>query len=151
MEYRAGDFWRICDVCGFDYRASETYKRWDGLIVCASDWEPRHPQDFVRGRMDRQRVPDPRPEPDASYVVTQTTTTAAAAAAATALSVTSSTGMVAGHRVAIQLDSGELHEATLQAVPDATSLTLTAATALPSSAASGAIVVDYSSITEPSL
>ena len=23
-------------------------ERWDGLIVCKPDWEPRHPQDFVR-------------------------------------------------------------------------------------------------------
>ena len=63
MTYIRGDFWRICDVCGFKCRASETSKRWDGLMVCREDFEPRHPQDFVRGRLDRQNVPDPRPEP----------------------------------------------------------------------------------------
>lgn len=61
--YIPGDFWRICDECGFKVRQSETRKRWDGLIVCEKDWEPRHPQDFVRGRNDRQAVPNPRPEP----------------------------------------------------------------------------------------
>lgn len=61
--YRAGDFWRVCDVCGFECRASETRKRWDGLIVCLPDYEERHPQDFVRGRVDRQRVPEARPQP----------------------------------------------------------------------------------------
>jgi hypothetical protein len=62
MTYIPGDFWRICDVCGFKYRASQTAKRWDGQIVCREDFETRHPQDFVRGRRDRQSVPDPRPE-----------------------------------------------------------------------------------------
>lgn len=31
-------------------------------MVCREDFEPRHPQDFVRGRRDRQNVPDARPE-----------------------------------------------------------------------------------------
>lgn len=62
MTYIPGDFWRICEVCGFKYRASQTSKRWDGLIVCREDFEERHPQDFVRGRVDRQNVPNPRPE-----------------------------------------------------------------------------------------
>ena len=66
--YKPGDFWRICDVCGFRYRASETKKRWDGMIVCDEDFEQRHPQDFVRGVADRQRVPDPRPEPTDTFL-----------------------------------------------------------------------------------
>lgn len=63
MSYVPGDFWRICDSCGFKMRASQTLKRWDGLMVCREDFEERHPQDFVRGRVDRQNVPNPRPEP----------------------------------------------------------------------------------------
>lgn len=66
--YRPGDHWKVCDVCGFRYRASETRKRWDGLMVCEADFEERHPQDFVRGRTDRQRVPDPRPVPTDVFV-----------------------------------------------------------------------------------
>lgn len=61
--YTPGDYYIICDECGFKVRASESRKRWDGRRVCHADWEPRHPQDFVRGKADRQRVPDPRPEP----------------------------------------------------------------------------------------
>jgi hypothetical protein len=61
--YRPGDFLRICDVCGFACYASQTRKRWDGAWVCLADWEPRHPQDFVRGGTDNQTVPEPRPEP----------------------------------------------------------------------------------------
>lgn len=45
-----------------------TYRTWDGLYVCAEDFETRHPQDFVRGRKDNQSVPNPRPEPSGIYV-----------------------------------------------------------------------------------
>lgn len=61
-EYRHGDFNRICDRSGFKVKASETMRTWDGLIVRKEDWEPRHPQDFVRGRKDHQNVPHARPE-----------------------------------------------------------------------------------------
>lgn len=61
--YRPGDPYRICDVCGFKHRVSDTRLRWDGAIVCDADWEPRHPQDGVRGRVDRQRIENARPEP----------------------------------------------------------------------------------------
>jgi hypothetical protein len=63
MSYRAGDHYLICDECGFKIRRSESRHRWDKAIVCGKCWEPRHPQDFVRGRRDRQSVPDARPEP----------------------------------------------------------------------------------------
>lgn len=66
--YRPGDYYVICDVCGFKVRASETRRRWDNLRVCTKDWETRHPQDFVRGRRDRQRVNDPRPEPADNFI-----------------------------------------------------------------------------------
>jgi hypothetical protein len=56
------DFNRICDQCGFKFKASETRKQWDGLIVCDSCFDARHPLDFVRGRRDRQNVPEPRPQ-----------------------------------------------------------------------------------------
>lgn len=60
--YRHGDFNRICDRCGFKYKASRTRKEWNGLIVCDKCYEPRHPQDFVKGVKDRQAARDPRPE-----------------------------------------------------------------------------------------
>lgn len=73
--YIPGDFWRCCDVCGFNYRASQTFKRWDGLWVCREDFETRHPQDFVRGRKDVQNVPSPRPETDVFIGPTEALTT----------------------------------------------------------------------------
>ena len=51
--YQPGNHWVICDRCGFAYRNSEVRKTWDGLVVCKEDWEPRHPQDLLRGREDR--------------------------------------------------------------------------------------------------
>jgi len=60
--YRPGDWLIICDVCGFIIYASESYHRWDGMIVCRQDFEERQPQDHVRGIADRQVVPFSRPE-----------------------------------------------------------------------------------------
>ena len=73
--YVPGDHYKICDVCGFKVRASQTKKRWDGMIVCLPDWEPRHPQDAVRGRVDKQTVKDPRPESVDVFVTIPVTAT----------------------------------------------------------------------------
>lgn len=61
--YRRGGFWRIDERTGFRERGYDTQKEWTGTIVAKEDFEPRHPQDFVRGRRDNMAVPDPRPEP----------------------------------------------------------------------------------------
>jgi hypothetical protein len=37
-------------------------------MVCPKDWEPRHPQDFVKGVRDDQRVPWVRPEPEPIFL-----------------------------------------------------------------------------------
>jgi len=63
MTYIPGNFWRICDRCKKKVRMSNTAREWTGVIVCKSCWEPRHPQDFVKGREEDQSVTDPRPEP----------------------------------------------------------------------------------------
>lgn len=61
--YRAGDFNRICDMCGFKRKASDTAKAWNGMIVCRDTClDVRNPQDFVRGVADHQGVHDARPE-----------------------------------------------------------------------------------------
>ena len=63
----------ICDRCGYKFKSFELQMTWDNLLVCSDDWEPRHPQDFVRAKRDRQRVPIPRPEQVDTF--TQETTT----------------------------------------------------------------------------
>lgn len=65
--YIAGDYWMICDRCGFKRRRSQMQKTWDGLWVCPEDFETRHPQDYVKGVVDKQSVPVARPEPDPIY------------------------------------------------------------------------------------
>lgn len=52
----------ICHQCGFKKKSSEITKQWDGLLVCRECADPRHPQDFVRGRRDRQTVPFSNPQ-----------------------------------------------------------------------------------------
>ena len=59
-----GDANGICDRCGFKYKMSELRRTWDKLMVCKWDWDPRHPQDFVQARRDKQIVPYARPEPE---------------------------------------------------------------------------------------
>lgn len=39
--YVPGTYKRSCDVCGFSYLRSEMKKRWDNLIVCDEDFEPK--------------------------------------------------------------------------------------------------------------
>jgi hypothetical protein len=58
----------ICDRCGFQYKSDQLRKEWTGLMVCPKDWEPRHPQDFVKGVRDDQRVPWVRPEPEPIFL-----------------------------------------------------------------------------------
>ena len=67
--FQSGENWVECDVCGMDFRASEVKWRWDGLLVCEEDWEPRHQQDYVRPREDVIAAQGPvRSEPDDEFV-----------------------------------------------------------------------------------
>jgi len=43
----------ICDRTGRVIPAEEAREEWNGLVVHKSEWEPRHPQDFVRARPER--------------------------------------------------------------------------------------------------
>ena len=58
----------ICDVCGRQFKDNELQLRWDGFMVCSGDWEPRQPQDFVRGVADYQAPPYTRPEQADQFV-----------------------------------------------------------------------------------
>jgi len=52
----------ICDMCGKKYKAHQLAKQWDGIWTCKRCWEPRQPQDFVRGVLDDSRPVLSRPE-----------------------------------------------------------------------------------------
>lgn len=60
--FKEGDWNRVCDVCARKFKASDTKKQWNGLITCVDCWEPRHPQDHVRGKRDKQSPPWTRPQ-----------------------------------------------------------------------------------------
>lgn len=63
----------ICDRCGFEYKSNQLRKEWTGLRVCSGPntndcWEPRHPQDHLKGKADRQAPPWTRPETEGTDV-----------------------------------------------------------------------------------
>lgn len=62
QRYIPGDYWMVCDECGCKFRSSRMRLRYDGSYVCRNDWEPRHPQEDVRGRVDKIVVPVARPD-----------------------------------------------------------------------------------------
>lgn len=66
--YDRGDWKAICDSCGMQFKASELRLRWDGLMVDSKCWEPRQPQDFVRGVADVQAPVWTRPEQQNQFV-----------------------------------------------------------------------------------
>ena len=67
--YQPMNHWVVCDSCGFDIRAEDIKETWDHRMVCPSDWEPRHPQDFVRSKQDHIRAEGPvRPDPTPIFI-----------------------------------------------------------------------------------
>ena len=75
-----GDWDAICDSCGRKFKASKLKQRWDGLMVDSLCWEPRQPQDFVRGVPDPQLVPWVRDEATDTYDLVCTLVTQQASA-----------------------------------------------------------------------
>ena len=59
--FKGGEWNFICDQCNRKLKSDKARFQWDGLVVCGQCWEPRHPQDFVRGKDDNQGVPWSRP------------------------------------------------------------------------------------------
>jgi hypothetical protein len=57
----------VCDRSGFKVRAVQLVKEWTGRMVRRQDWEPRHPQDFVRGRAEKAKG-SPRPEATDTFI-----------------------------------------------------------------------------------
>lgn len=75
----SGEWNVLCDSCGRKFKASELKKRWDGFMVCAEDWEPRHIADFIKAPKGEKPIPWSRPEPSdvsvgPTYISTSTGT-----------------------------------------------------------------------------
>lgn len=66
--YKPGTWNVICQLCGREFKSDEIRKRWDGLMVCSSDYETRHILDFIRTPPDRSSVPYTSPEPADNFI-----------------------------------------------------------------------------------
>jgi hypothetical protein len=69
-DWRSRDWLVVDDESGHTIYASESVKRWDGLIVRKDQNEYPHPQWFVRSRNDPRPVPFVRRDPDQQPVCT---------------------------------------------------------------------------------
>ena len=67
-QWKSGDWYVSCQVCSKQINASESKKRWDGLIVCPEDFECRHPQDLIKVRHERLSVPFSSIEPPDTHI-----------------------------------------------------------------------------------
>jgi hypothetical protein len=67
-EFILGDANAICDRCGFYKYQSQLRKEWTGAMTCKECWDPRHPQDFVKARPERNNVKDARPGAEPWFV-----------------------------------------------------------------------------------
>lgn len=63
-----GQWNAICDGCGRKFKSGQLRKDWQGFMMCEKDWEPRHPQDFVRAAKPESVPAWTRPEPPPNYV-----------------------------------------------------------------------------------
>lgn len=67
-DYLALGDWNVtCYFCARKRKASTMWKYWQGFWVCPEHWEPRQPQDFVRGIPDIQTPPWVQPMPDPTF------------------------------------------------------------------------------------
>jgi hypothetical protein len=60
--YSHGNYNVICDLCGQKFKATELTMQWNYLFTCSTCYEPRNPQDFVKGIRDDMKVPIARPD-----------------------------------------------------------------------------------------
>ncbi len=58
--YVPGDYYVTCDISGLKIKYSESRLTWDNLLVRHDMHDPRHPQEFVRGRTEEIAAEDPR-------------------------------------------------------------------------------------------
>jgi hypothetical protein len=86
-----GDWNAACFQCGRKRKASTMKKHWQGYYVCPEHWEPRHPQDFVRGVKEVPGVPWSQPAM-VQFVYPQNTTSAIAGIAISGLAIAGTGG-----------------------------------------------------------
>ena len=131
-----GDYNVICDRCGFKVKRAECLKEWTGLLVCEKCWEPRHPQDFVKAKADKQSVPEPRPDTQTMFGTTAVKT--GASKDDLTIDVDSISGIADDDGIGITLDDGTVQWTTVNGTPSGNTVTL--AEDLDGDAAAGNVV-----------
>ena len=134
--YRPGDYKVKCDKCGMTRYASECRLNWKDQLVCGSCFEPRHPQDSVKGIPDDQSVPIGRP--DQPQTMGQTTVATAGTRNAMTIVLTSVSGIADKDGLGIVLNDGTVHWTFSDGTPSGTTVTL--ASYLPGPAKVGNVV-----------
>jgi hypothetical protein len=66
--WQPGDNNSRCQECGEKYKISQLRLRWDNFLVCWRCWEPRQPQDYLRGFPDLPSAPLTTSDPPFVYV-----------------------------------------------------------------------------------
>lgn len=66
--YRHGQHKLVDDRTGFVIYSGDACKEWNGRLVHKSEFERRHPQDFVRGVTESPGVRDARPEQEYHFL-----------------------------------------------------------------------------------
>lgn len=63
-QYKPGLHLFVCDVCGTVHHSDKKRIMWDGTVTCGRRgcFDMRHPQEGIRGKVDKQSVDNPRPE-----------------------------------------------------------------------------------------
>src|SRR6185369_11139679 len=121
MPYVPGLFKRICDRTGFTVMSNTTAEQWNGIVVRKRSFEARHPQEFVRGKGDKQTVPMPRPRQVGEFVGPLTSeATAEAAAVSLFLTVDNSTRFLGGDTIGVILVTGDLLRVVMTGAPTKT-------------------------------
>lgn len=145
LHYRLGGFYRISDRTGFAVRAEHTRGQWNGIITELETWEPRQPQDLVKGRADNQTVPYPRSNSPATFVGPIYLTVAdALAPKAFYITLDSVAGVSLNDEIGVMMDNGVVWEAVVVGMPTLSEpTTLLIFPPVPNSAAAGNLVVDY--------
>jgi hypothetical protein len=150
LHYRLGSFYRTDDRTGFPTRAENTRKEWTGLIVDRARWEPRQPQDLVKGVPDIQSVPDARPLGANVFVgPISVQTTANAVIGQTSIPVQTIFGFYQGAKVGcmLDLDNGTVFFTKIASPPTGSNLVL--ADPLPGTMASGNLITLYQASPAP--
>ena len=140
---RQGDHLVVDDRTGFTVWASKTIREaLTGYRVERGRNDPRHPQEFLRTKADKQTVRDPRPPGTANYAGPLITYTSAAADAyAQDIVVESAARYLVSDRIRIQISNGDFFPATVLGI---VGTTVSIVEHLPEDVASGATVINLS-------